>query len=87
MAGLQQWVKLNLCGLHHTFVLLCSSYRQSLRLLAYDSGTLDGRRWAHPDHDTAVNHAHTVCAPMWWLSPQSMNDCAHAAGHVRRAPG
>jgi len=22
-----------------------------------------------------------VCEPMWYLSPQSMNDCAHAAGH------
>ena len=53
---------------------------QSLRLLAYDTGTLEGRRNVNPDHKTAVDHAHTVCEPMWWLSPQSMNDCAHAAG-------
>ncbi|KAL1528477.1 hypothetical protein AB1Y20_009820 [Prymnesium parvum] len=54
---------------------------QSLRLLAYDSGTLEGARAPYPEHDIAVNHAHHVCEPMWWLSPQSMNDCAHAAGH------
>jgi len=54
---------------------------QSLRLLAYDTGTLDGTRNANPPHQTAVDHAHTVCEPMWWLSPQTMNDCAHAAGH------
>ena len=59
---------------------------QSLRLLAYDSGTLHGTRETYPPHKKAVDHAHQVCAPMWWLSPQSMNDCAHAAGHVW-APG
>ena len=59
---------------------------QSLRLLAYDTGTLQGNRISVPKHKTAVDHAHEVCEPMWWLSPQSMNDCAHASGHVR-APG
>ena len=54
---------------------------QSLRLHAHEGGTLDGRRIPNPDHTTAVDHAHTICAPMWWLSPQTMNDCAHAAGH------
>ena len=54
---------------------------QSLRLLAYDTGTLDGTRNPDPPHQVAVDHAHTVCEPMWYLSPQSMNDCAHAAGH------
>jgi hypothetical protein len=56
---------------------------QSLRLLAYDTGTLQGTRIANPPHKVAVDHAHTVCEPMWYLAPQSMNDCAHAAGHVR----
>ena len=56
---------------------------QSLRLLSYDTGTLEGTRMGRLDHVRAVDHAHTVCAPMWWISPQSMNDCAHAAGHVR----
>ena len=56
---------------------------QSLRLLAYDTGTLEGTRNPSPEHATATTHAHEVCEPMWWLSPQSMNDCAHAAGHVR----
>lgn len=55
---------------------------QSLRLLAYDTGTLQGNRIANPEHETAITHAHEVCEPMWWVSPQSMNDCAHAAGHV-----
>mmetsp|Transcript_56357 Transcript_56357/g.111874 ORF Transcript_56357/g.111874 Transcript_56357/m.111874 type:complete len:618 (-) Transcript_56357:1473-3326(-) len=54
---------------------------QSLRLLAYDTGTLEGNRIENPEHQRAVDHAHTVCEPMWWVSPQSMNDCAHAAGH------
>ena len=56
---------------------------QSLRLLTYDTGTLEGTRNENPPHKTAVDHAHEVCAPTWWVSPQSMNDCAHAAGHVR----
>jgi hypothetical protein len=55
---------------------------QSLRLLAYDTGTLEGTRDRDPSHKAAVDHAHVVCEPMWYLSPQSMNDCAHAAGHV-----
>ena len=54
---------------------------QSLRLHAYDTGTLEGTRKANPDMETAVTYAQTVCEPTWWLSPQSMNDCAHAAGH------
>jgi len=60
---------------------------QSLRLLAYDTGSLT-RHWLQTlVHNVAVEHAHIVCQPMWWLSPQSMNDCAHAAGHVRCDPG
>ena len=55
---------------------------QSLRLLAYDTGTLEGNRLAEPPHKTAVNYAHKVCQPTWWVSSQSLNDCAHAAGHV-----
>ena len=54
---------------------------ESLRLLAYNTGTLDGTRQDYPEHKKAVQFAHTVCEPTWWLSPQSMNDCAHAAGH------
>jgi len=54
---------------------------QSLRLLAYDTGTLEGTRDEKPPRAKAVNHAHEVCRPMWDLAPQSMNDCAHAAGH------
>ena len=54
---------------------------QSLRLHAYDTGTLEGTRKADPDHQTAVDHAHYVCEGTWWVSGQSMNDCAHAAGH------
>jgi hypothetical protein len=50
---------------------------QSLRLLAYDTGTLQGKRKLNPDQATATRHAHEVCAPMWWLSPQSMNDVRH----------
>ena len=56
---------------------------QSLRLHAYDTGTLEGTRIVNPPHKVAVDHAHKVCEPTWWVSPQSMNDCAHAAGHVR----
>eukprot|EP00966_Prymnesium_polylepis_P229263 5305314-Prymnesium_polylepis.1 len=47
---------------------------QSLRLHAYDTGTLEGARIDYPPHEVAVNHAHKVCQPMWWLSPQTMND-------------
>ena len=54
---------------------------QSLRLHAYDTGTLEGNRIANPPHRVAVDYAHKVCEPTWWVSPQSMNDCAHAAGH------
>ena len=37
----------------------------------------------HADEHDHTPHDHTpqVCEPMWYLSPQSMNDCAHAAGH------
>ena len=55
---------------------------ESLRLLSYDTGTLEGTRIDEPPHKTAVDHAHTICESTWWVSPQSMNDCAHAAGHV-----
>ena len=54
---------------------------QSLRLLAYDTGTLDGRRAAEPTPSVAETHAMVVCAPAWWLAPQTRDDCAHAAGH------
>jgi hypothetical protein len=45
---------------------------QSLRLLAHEGGVLEGARIAAPPHDVAVNHAHEVCEPMWWLSPQTV---------------
>jgi hypothetical protein len=53
----------------------------SLRLLAYDTGTLEGTRKAWVDDHTGQAHAMAVCKPTWWLSPQSRDDCAHAAGH------
>ena len=54
---------------------------QSLRLLAYDSGTLEGQRATYPDEAKGSTHAFQVCKYSWWLSPQSRDDCAHAAGH------
>ena len=54
---------------------------QSLRLLAYDTGTLDGRRVTEPTSSVAETHAMVVCEPAWWLAPQTRDDCAHAAGH------
>ena len=54
---------------------------QSLRLLAHKPDTLAGPRLPSPSSATATLHAHQVCSPMWRLSPQTMNDCAHAAGH------
>ena len=57
---------------------------QSLRLLAHEEGILEGSRIPDPPHKVATLHAHQVCQPMWSLAPQTMNDCAHAAGHVRR---
>lgn len=54
---------------------------QSLRLLAQDDGTLEGKRIKHPPHGAATELAHKTCEQTWWVSPQSMNDCAHAAGH------
>ena len=54
---------------------------QSLRLLAYDTGTLDGKRQVSHDDAAATEHAMKVCAPAWWLAPQTRDDCAHAAGH------
>ena len=56
---------------------------QSLRLLAYDTGSLDGRRkeGAQLLDGVAVEHMLSVCEPMWWLAPQTRDDCAHAAGH------
>eukprot|EP00966_Prymnesium_polylepis_P087454 2023623-Prymnesium_polylepis.1 len=43
---------------------------QSLRLLAHEGGTLEGRRIPNPNHEVAVAHAHTICEPTWYLSPQ-----------------
>ena len=40
---------------------------QSLRLLAYDTGTLQGTRTDEPEFDTAVLHAFKYAAS-WWLS-------------------
>jgi hypothetical protein len=56
---------------------------QSLRLLAYDTGTLEGTRHDPATLSQAVAEAHAmrVCGPMWGLSDQSIDDCAHAAGH------
>ena len=54
---------------------------ESLRLLSYDTGTLEGNKSVNPPPAVATLHAHQVCEPTWWVSPQSMNDCAHAAGH------
>ena len=54
---------------------------QSLRLLAYDTGTLEGNRKAWVDDRTGQLHAMKVCKPAWWLSPQTRDDCSHAAGH------
>ena len=50
---------------------------QSLRLLAYDSGTLDGERKPESELDeaTAVQHMLRVCEPTWWLAPQTRDDC------------
>lgn len=54
---------------------------QSLRLLAYDTGSLDGTRLEEADEARATDHAMRVCAPAWYLAPQTRDDCAHAAGH------
>ena len=54
---------------------------QSTRLLAYDTGTLDGRRLADPKPGPAIEHVMTVCKPTWWLAAQTRDDCSHAAGH------
>ena len=54
---------------------------QSLRLLAYDTGSLSGTRREVIDDDLATGHAMRVCEPAWSLAPQSRDDCAHAAGH------
>jgi hypothetical protein len=54
---------------------------QSVRLLAYDTGALDGRRKSYPDDLTGQTHVFKVCKPSWWLAPQSRDDCSHAAGH------
>jgi hypothetical protein len=54
---------------------------QSVRLLAYDTGTLEGTRFEYPKAQVAHTHVFKVCKPSWWLSPQSRDDCAHAAGH------
>ena len=54
---------------------------QSLRLLAYDTGSLSGTRLEEIDDGVAHEHAMRVCEPSWSLAPQSRDDCAHAAGH------
>ena len=54
---------------------------QSLRLLAYDTGSLSGTRTEQVDDGLAAEHAMRVCEPSWTLAPQSRDDCAHAAGH------
>ncbi|KAL1507404.1 hypothetical protein AB1Y20_008246 [Prymnesium parvum] len=57
---------------------------QSTRLLAYTTGSLEGERL--PPHALdplrGAKHVFEVCAPSWWLAPQSRDDCAHAAGHA-----
>ena len=55
---------------------------QSTRLLAYTTGTMQGERKPPDqiDDETGANHVFEVCAPSWWLAPQSRDDCAHAAG-------
>lgn len=54
---------------------------QSLHLLAYDTQTLSGRRKELVDDKTALDRMLRVCEPAWYLSPQTRDDCAHAAGH------
>ena len=54
---------------------------QSVRLLAYDTGTLEGQRIAYPPDNVGILHTLKVCQPSWWLAPQSRDDCSHAAGH------
>ena len=54
---------------------------QSLRLLAYDTGTLEGQRKDWVDDNTGQEHAMRVCSAAWYQSPQTRDDCAHAAGH------
>ena len=54
---------------------------QSTRLLAYETGTLDGRRIADPEAAPAIEHVMKVCKPTWWLAAQTRDDCSHAAGH------
>jgi len=56
---------------------------QSLRLLAYDTGTMQGTRKAPDaiDDEVGTDHAMRVCQPSWLLCPQSRDDCSHAAGH------
>ena len=54
---------------------------QSVRLLAYDTGTLQGVRREFPEDAVGQNHVFKVCKPSWWLAPQSRDDCSHAAGH------
>ena len=56
---------------------------QSLRLLAYDTGTMQGQRKPPEqlDDDTSTDHVVRVCQPSWVLCPQTRDDCSHAAGH------
>ena len=54
---------------------------QSIRLLAYDTGSLAGNRKALIDPNLGEDHVMRVCEPAWFLAPQSRDDCAHAAGH------
>ena len=45
------------------------------------TGTLDGHRTDWPNTQIGIGHVLKVCKPSWWLSPQSRDDCSHAAGH------
>ena len=54
---------------------------QSTRLLAYDTGTLQGTRRERVDEHTAALHVMKVCKPTWNLAAQTRDDCSHAAGH------
>jgi hypothetical protein len=49
-------------------------------MLAYDTGTVYGKRRDVIDDETAVQHVMRVCAPAWYYASQTRDDCAHAAG-------
>ena len=56
---------------------------QSVRLLAYDTGTLDGIRKEDDaiDAATGAEHVFRVCQPSWHLAPQT-----RCRAHHRLAP-